>query len=494
MNIVKTAAAIAIFACAGTVMGEQPDPNPRPNADGTSTWFVGNNTQYPVIQDVLDACSDGDEIVVTAGLYVESLEITRSDVTLRPVALGTASTAAWADVTFWNPTEGFNNANGYAIRMTGGNNTYVGRPRQITQLANGLEVANSVPVLNNTDQDATSWAWQQDQTPAQVSSGSNGVALTFWSRSIDNVAVYSTDGNGTFEDCYITSSNGFGGGIICSGTANTTQFVGCNLNSTFATGNALSLADGSTGPACNVVTITGGAPQFISCDISDNMAGSLGIVNDSGSKSRWDMCTFSANSAPAADGMYSCGSSTPDFMRCTFSGNTSNLGTVCWDAAGQAGPDMMNFNRCNFTQNTTANNGGTGQMYGGVAYVRNATAGGAPLINFSACGVAQNNGASAPATAAEYGLNTGDIDSDWFPRYRIGDDFLLDVAANWSAIQDTPGTVTPGDMNGDGSIDASDLDEMHGVLGTCHYDGDLSGNINIEDLLGVLSVYGGSCN
>ena len=86
MNVFKTTAAIAIFAVAGTAMGEQPDPNPRPNADGTSTWFVGNNTQYPVIQDVLNACSDGDEIVVTAGLYVESLEITRNDVTLRPVA------------------------------------------------------------------------------------------------------------------------------------------------------------------------------------------------------------------------------------------------------------------------------------------------------------------------------------------------------------------------------------------------------------------------
>ena len=492
MNIVKTTAAIAIFAFAGTAMGEQPDPNPRPNSDGTSTWYVGNNTQYPVIQNVLNACSDGDEIVVTGGLYVESLEIVRNDVTLRPVALGTATTEKWADVKFWNPTEGFNNANGYAIRMTGGNNTYVGRPRQITQLSNGLEVANSVPVLNNTDQGTSSWEEQQTQTPAEVSTGSSGVALTFWSRSIDNVAVYSTDGNGTFQDCYITSSNGFGGGITCTGSANTTQFVGCNLNSTFATGNALALADGTTGPGCNVVTITGGAPQFMSCKIESNMAGSSGIVNDSGSKSRWDMCEFNGNTAPASDGMYMCSSSTPDFMRSTFESNTSNMGTVCWDAAGQAGPDMMNFNRCNFIKNNTANFGGSGQMYGGVAYVRNATAGGNPLINFSGCGVSENNGATAP-TATTYGLVTGDIDSDWFPRYRVGDDFRLGAASSYT-ITDTPAIVNPGDMNGDGAIDASDLSEMHGVLGTCHYDGDLSGNVNIDDLLGVLSVYGGTCN
>ncbi|MEE2906862.1 MAG: hypothetical protein VX527_03425, partial [Planctomycetota bacterium] len=198
------------------------------------------------------------------------------------------------------------------------------------------------------------------------------------------------------------------------------------------------------------------------------------------------------NSAPASDGMIMVGNSTPDFMRCKISGNTSNMGTVAWDATGQSGPDMMNFNRCNFTGNNTANHGGSGQMYGGVAYVRNAAAGAAPQICFSACGVSGNNGNAAPG-AGEYGLRPGDVDSAWFPRYRIGDDFLMGAPAGYT-ITDGPVSSTPGDMNGDGAVDAVDLDEMHAVLGTCHYDGDLSGNINIEDLLGVLSVYGGSCN
>ena len=487
MNVFKTTAAIAIFAVAGTAVGEQPDPNPSPNPDGTSTWYVGNNTQYPVIQDVLNACSDGDEIVVTEGLYVESLEITRNDVTLRPVALynSNTNTSSWADVTFWNPTEGFNNANGYAIRMTGGDNTYVGRPRQITQLHNGLEVYTTVPCLNNTGQGQGSWASQATDTPANISDNSGGVALTFWSRSIDNVAVYSTGGTGTFQDCDITSRFGFGGGIICTGSDNTTQFVTCNLNSTFATGNALKLADGTTGPGCNVITITGGSPQFLDCGIGNNDAGSSGIVNDSGSTSRWDDCVFSGNNAAASEGMFQCGNSTPDFSRCTFIANTSNRGTVYWDAAGQSGPEMMNFNRCNFESNNTANFGGSGQKYGGIAWVVNATAGAAPLISFSECGANDNNDSGTTK------LEQGDIESDWFPRYRIGADFSLTGGVS---ITDTPAIVTPGDMNGDGAVDASDLSEMHSVLGTCHYDGDMNGNINIEDLLGVLSVYGGACN
>ena len=76
---------VSALAVASVALGQEyPDPNPVPQADGTNLWYVGNNTQYPVIQDVLDAISDGDEVVVREGLYVESLHIDNSDVTMRP--------------------------------------------------------------------------------------------------------------------------------------------------------------------------------------------------------------------------------------------------------------------------------------------------------------------------------------------------------------------------------------------------------------------------
>ena len=72
---------VSALAVASVALGQEyPDPNPVPQADGTNLWYVGNNTQYPVIQDVLDAISDGDEVVVREGLYVESLHIDNSDV------------------------------------------------------------------------------------------------------------------------------------------------------------------------------------------------------------------------------------------------------------------------------------------------------------------------------------------------------------------------------------------------------------------------------
>mgnify|MGYP005687637635 CR=1 FL=1 len=79
-------ATFALLNAARALGQELPDPNPVPQSDGTNLWYVGNNTQYPVIQDVLDAVSDGDEIVIRAGLYVESLTIDNVEITLRPVS------------------------------------------------------------------------------------------------------------------------------------------------------------------------------------------------------------------------------------------------------------------------------------------------------------------------------------------------------------------------------------------------------------------------
>ena len=72
---------LSTIAVASVALGQEyPDPNPVQQADGTNLWYVGNNTQYPVIQDVLDAVSDGDEVVVRGGLYVESLHIDNNEI------------------------------------------------------------------------------------------------------------------------------------------------------------------------------------------------------------------------------------------------------------------------------------------------------------------------------------------------------------------------------------------------------------------------------
>ena len=137
--VLSTATTLAV---ASVALGQEfPDPNPVPQADGTNLWYVGNNTQYPVIQDVLDAVSDGDEVVVRGGLYVESLHIDNNEITMRPfVSTSSSANGTYEHVTFLNPTEGFNNDNGYAMKLEGGRGTYIGIPRQFTELSNGLDV------------------------------------------------------------------------------------------------------------------------------------------------------------------------------------------------------------------------------------------------------------------------------------------------------------------------------------------------------------------
>ena len=466
-------ATTSICVAAATALGaEQPDPNPAPNSDGTNTWYVGNNTQYPIIQDVLDACGDGDEIVVAGGLYVESLSIDNNDVTLRPFCelnwTNGGGYPTWAEVVFWNPTEGFENDNDYAMYMTGGNNTYVGRPRQLTQLPNTTVVETMV----------TPGEWDPQGSDIAVTevdgscSGNN--AMEFWSRSIDNVAIYSDNGQGTFQDCWFTSSDGFGGGAMITGDANKTQFVQCDFADMYAGGQSF----GPNGEPVCVITIRGGEPQFHDCDVKNNDGGEAGIVNQVGGGGLWYWTTLRHNFSLAGEGTYNCTGGTPDFIACTFKGNHSREGTVYFDSTGVDGARCMNFIYCNWKNNNTA-----GEQYGGaIQVVCDDCSGDAPQISLSECGFENNNGNS--------GLGLYDIDSPYFPEYRIA----YDLSTSGIVATDLGGSGIAGDVNSDGAVDNNDLDDLFHMLGTCTHDSDYSGNVEIGDLLNLISVYGNSCN
>jgi hypothetical protein len=464
-------ATTSICLVAATAMGsELPDPNPSPNSDGTNTWWVGNNTQYPIIQEVLDACGDGDEIVVHGGLYVESLSIDNNDVTIRPFcSIEEDDEAYWAQVTFWNPTEGFENDNGYAMYVTGGNNTYIGRPRQLTQLPNTNVVTTMV-----TPGEYQSYAL--DPVPVTDVSGyshQDYKAMVFWSRSIDNVAVYSDNGQATFQDCLFTSSDGFGGGAMLTGDANTTQFISCDFRNTFAGGQTFAM---NGEPVC-VITIRDGEPQFHDCEIEDNEGGIAGIVNQAGGGGLWYYCSFEGNYAGSGEGMYECTAGTPDFFWCDFEENWSREGTVYFDSTGVDGARFMNFVYCEWDNNMTA-----GDQYGGaIQVVCDDCSGDAPQISLSECGFDGNNDND--------GLGLYDIDSPYFPEYRIA----YDLHTTDELPNDGDSSIA-GDVNSDGAVDNNDLNDLFHMLGTCTHDSDYSGDVQIGDLLNLISVYGNSCN
>ena len=47
--------------------------------------------------------------------------------------------------------------------------------------------------------------------------------------------------------------------------------------------------------------------------------------------------------------------------------------------------------------------------------------------------------------------------------------------------------------NDEAHLTTDDLMELAASLGTCPYDGDFNGLIDIDDLLGVIAAYGGGC-
>ncbi|MEE2682072.1 MAG: hypothetical protein VX641_06840 [Planctomycetota bacterium] len=474
------AASSALIVSGSVFAQDVPDPNPVPNADGTQTWYCGNNTQYPIIQQVLDACADGDEIVVMEGQYVESLLIDRNDVTLRS-ATDSAGTAAgadhnWQSVVFWNPTEGFENNNGHAMHaQSNTSGTYIGRPREFAQLANGDIVPNEVPVGDlATDQE---WEFDANYTVIvdnaytntasfdvlQDYTDDNGnLAMEFWSRSLDDVAIRTTDSGATFSYCTITSQNGFGGGLLCTGANNASSFVNCVVEDTWAGGQQLD------GFPVHAVSIQGGQPMFAGCTVQNNEASSTGVIAQSGGNALWMGCRIITNDSNVSDGTYVCtGGGVAQFHSCTFDSNQSRLGTIYFDSSLNADDEPMVCSNTIFSSNTTID-----LQYGAVAYCTDAVAGRNPLFVLDRCTLSNTGQTNGTQSGTDWWET--DVSSNYFPSYRVLRDLssgTIDVTANEdagvAALSAANSSATAGpDLNGDGRIDGLDLAIILGAWGS----------------------------
>ncbi|RZO53457.1 MAG: hypothetical protein EVA77_06880 [Phycisphaeraceae bacterium] len=472
---------VSTLAVASVALGQEyPDPNPVPQADGTNLWYVGNNTQYPVIQDVLDAVSDGDEVVVRGGLYVESLHIDNNEITMRPfVSTSSSANGTYEHVTFLNPTEGFNNDNGYAMKLEGGRGTYIGIPRQFTELSNGLDVQTKI-IPRNPD----TYAAGGDPTHLIGIVDPDGAAFEFRSRSLDDVAIWSNSGKGTFKSAYVTSQQGLGGGIMATGADNQTMFVNVTLEGLYATG---ATHDESGEPVC-VVNVTGDMStraRFHNCTVRNNDSAGYGVVYMNGADTEWILSSIGNNDSRAADGTIMAVNGRGTFDSCFIAGNESGRGTFHWDANGTLPTDEYRLNSCLINDNSTV----TG-LYGGVAWVDHAGASGEnPQISLSDCCLTGNNGLGFPnatdpedsylETDADYAIHT-----PYMPEYRIG-------MNNYDC--GIPAQGPEADLNNDGNVDESDLDTLYDMLGMCRTDIDASGEIDFNDLLNVLVDFGNTC-
>lgn len=474
------AATAAVMLTGAFANAEEPDPNPVTNVDGTKTWYVGNNTSYPVIQTVVTACTAGDEIVVMAGTYSESLDFNKQDVTLRPAVASGATDAngGFQKVTFWNPTTGSNASNGWAIKAGATtDNSYIGRPRAITQLANGSIAATKLPVGGAGNQEWVATATYVDMALTSYTNaasltgmqkGLEGVtanlAMNFSSRSIDKVAIRAEDNcAATFSYCDIAADNGFGGGVMVIGAGNSAAFVGCKIHDTYSGGQD------SGGQPVHAVSITGGSPLFAGCSIYTNQGGANGIIYQSGGTGSWSGCMFGgtaaaeANNSPVSNGIYvATGGAAPSFSSCTFSRNNSRFGTVYFDSTSNTDTQQMTFTNSVFTNNTT-----TDSQYGAVAYCTDSVASRNPLVVFDRCtwdNAGNNGGTQGSSTAFQK-----DVSSNYFPKYRLLRDVSTGViaadtqGAGVANAEDGSVDGNPADVNGDGVVNGADLAAVLGA-------------------------------
>jgi len=463
-------------ACSGTVSGgDVPDPNPVPNPDGTQTWYVGNNVQYPVLQTVIDAVSPGDEIVILGGNYVESVMVDVPDVTIRPAtSLGALdANGGFQSVVLWNPTEGDFADNDEAVYIgSNTSNTVIGRPSEFTQLANGDMVPTLVPVsgagvneeyvadamlvtiCNIAYTDLTSMTRMQRGLAGGVGSA---LAMNIWSRSIDKVGVRSHDGLATVSHVAIGTQNGFGGGVSLTGADNATSFVGCTITGTRSGGQ---LNDGSP---VHAVYIAGGAPLFSGCTVDQNLGSVDGVILQEGGSGSWIGCSIGGtfgNVSPVSNGtMVIRDGAHPTILDTTFSNNLSRFGTIRFDSSLNGPHQPLLIANTIFDENTT-----TDGQYGAIAYCTDSVAGRNPLLVLDRV-VCSNTGQSAGTESGTEWFET-DVVSNYLPRYRV----LRDISSNVIGSDTQPSGVAArsggddsgmvevsADLNGDGVVNGQDL-------------------------------------
>ena len=439
-SLVVLSIASGVLSFASTARAQDiPDPNPRPNPDGTFTWWVGNNMQFPVIQEVLDFAMPGDEIVVMPGLYVEDLNISTIDLTIRPACLVQDGSGYWGDVVFWNPTEGFED-DPWCMRFEGADNTYVGRPRLFKQLSTGFQSLALV--------DPGEWAPQlPPHAVADVTERSGGVTFTFWSRDVSSVAVYVVEGAPTIQSCVIKSQNGFGCGALVRApddpdATTSPAFVDCIFEDLYSTTQEV---DGY--PAYGITILGSSEPtvlaSFRGCTVRLSSAGVGGVIMQQGGRTSWSDCVFEDLDCAVGDGSYQTVGGPATFTECTFSRCHSRFGTVWIDATSDLDPARaVLFDRCDFLDNTTVDG-----QYGGVLQAVG-TPNVQPPVELSGCGIDGNNGSA--------GFSFFDIRTPFFPYYRIGADLQDSAVLNGSGP----------DLNGDGVVDGADLTILLGNWGS----------------------------
>ncbi len=280
----------------------------------------------PTIQAAVDMAGDGDEILVAAGEYIESVSVSRKSIVLSGAgAVDTCVDANGANFCI-NVSEGNVSISGFklvgadirALRMSDGNLSVL--DCVMTDSVGGVSLepfARQSAVLLNC--------------VIAGNSGKGGIGCQGFGRvdligcEIDSNSGSTVGGIGVFSslqlsiiDCVISNNEASQGGsgirLVSVGLGETV------ISNTDFVANAAPLDIGGA-----LFVSNGQAPEFTGCRFLDNMAYFGGaVVTDNFSRPVFVECEFRGNSATYLGGAsLAVDFGTPEFSLCTFENNTS---------------------------------------------------------------------------------------------------------------------------------------------------------------------------
>ena len=392
---------------------------------------------YVLIQDAINASSNGDVIAIAAGTHYEAR--------LNPAgrAITICSASGNLDVTI-NANGGgnvftmANNEGGETIIknlvITGGSANYGG----------GIYCNNSDPTISgctikvNTANNGGGGIFCENNSNPTITDCeiSDNAASGYQSHG---GGIGCRDSNLTITDCNIWRNtlgsdpgNGSGGGISCRGGALTITNGTINNNASYSGGGGIDC--GGT-----ILTIT-------DCTIAGNTANTTGnTANTSGG----GINTYSLSELQGS----------ASITGCTITDNTAISGSgggICFTGGGGGG--VFGISNCTISHNIPDN------VYGDSDWPPLSGEGSPSFITMENCTI----------------FGTGEHIAGNIPILHLGENHIHDG-------------IDDGDLDGDGDVDVDDLNLHHAAVGICQSDVNHDGDTDIMDLLWVIDGWGGVC-
>jgi parallel beta-helix repeat protein len=303
----------------------------------TTRKIVYIPTEYPTIQQTIDAAWDGVTIIVEQGTYYEKINFRGKNLTLISEDPNDPNVVAatvinggniGSVVTFSCGEDGNSILAGFTI--TGGNAGYGG----------GIYCENSSPTITNCTLSGNSALRYKNGGGGGMYNKSSSPTITNCTFSGNSSSGDYNSGGGmrndgsnpTLVNCIFSGNSawvsgyGSGGGMANSGSSPTV--TNCTFSGNSANAGGGMRNDNYSNPTVTNCTFSDNSrrgmhndyyssPTLTNCTFSDNSGG--GMYNHSGCSPTLTNCTFSGNSSY---GMYNGGSSSASLTNCTFSSNS----------------------------------------------------------------------------------------------------------------------------------------------------------------------------